>query len=289
MHYDVIIPVSYQDVSFIPKVVAFIRKNLIGVSEIFVITSKQHFKYLKKLHDYITLVDEDSLISGLSYSSINEILKSKSIHNRTGWYFQQLLKFAFAQSRYAHDYYLSWDADTLPLSKISFFEGEHPLFTPKKEFHQPYFITLNKLLNLKKIVDFSFIAEHMLFKKEYVTELIDSITHSNVEGGTWYEKILNACDFSCGSSFSEFETYGTYVWHTHPNVYKTRFLNTFRGAGFIKGRLIDDKTLESISIDLDIASFELRDEPVFPYNIPNIKYKWIRRLKKILSKFNNRI
>ena len=36
----------------------------------------------------------------------------------TGWYFQQLLKYSYAYENVEDDYYLIWDADTIPLRPI---------------------------------------------------------------------------------------------------------------------------------------------------------------------------
>lgn len=287
MKYDVIIPSSKQDISFLPKVFKYIRKNLIGAKKIFVITSPDNFKKLNKylLVYGIELIDENNLCNGLSYSSIDEILKSKGVYTRTGWHFQQFLKMGFALSKYADEYYLSWDADTLPLSKISFFDPENnPIFTMKNEYHKPYFDTIQNLIGLGKTANFSFIAEHMLFKSSFMKELLLEIEKSSNDGILWFEKIINASVDLAYPGFSEFETYGTFVWVRYPGYYKTQRLNTFREAGMIKGRWIDDKSIERLSFDLDIASFEMFSKPPFPYNIPNIKAIWKRRWKQVKNR-----
>lgn len=287
MKYDVIIPSSKQDISFLPKVFKYIRINLIDARKIFVITSANNFKKLNKylLVYGVELIDENNLCNGLSYSSIDKILKSKGVYTRTGWHFQQFLKMGFALSKYADEYYLSWDADTLPLSKISFFDSENnPIFTIKKEYHKPYFNTMQNLIGLSKTANFSFIAEHMLFKSSFMKELLSEIEKSSNDGSLWFEKIINASVDLAYPGFSEFETYGTFVWVRYPGYYKTQRLNTFREAGMIKGRWIDDKSIERLSFDLDTASFEMFSNPPFPYNIPNIKATWKRRWKQIKNR-----
>lgn len=287
MKYDVIIPSSKQDISFLPKVFKYIRINLIDARKIFVITSANNFKKLNKylLVYGVELIDENNLCNGLSYSSIDKILKSKGVYTRTGWHFQQFLKMGFALSKYADEYYLSWDADTLPLSKISFFDSENnPIFTIKKEYHKPYFNTMQNLIGLSKTANFSFIAEHMLFKSSFMKELLSEIEKSSNDGGLWFEKIINASVDLAYPGFSEFETYGTFVWVRYPGYYKTQRLNTFREAGMIKGRWIDDKSIERLSFDLDTASFEMFSNPPFPYNIPNIKATWKRRWKQVKNR-----
>ena len=149
----------------------------------------------------------------------------------------------------------------------------------KIEYHAYYFDTLKRLIRLERQVDYSFIAEHMMFKTDIVRELTSAIEKSNVTGDTWFEKILNACDFSDGKAnlFSEFETYGNYCAKYYPNLYATRTLNTFRAAGLIRGRHINEQIIERLSIDLHIASFEMQDAP-FPYNIKWNLYRVKRKL-----------
>lgn len=287
MSFDVIIPVASKDLSFVFKTIELINCNLEGVSQIFIITNKKHFRKLNnKISNNCVLLDEDILINELSYYQVQTYIRSvspKSV-NCTGWYFQQFLKYAFGLSKYCNsEYYLSWDADTLPLHKLSFFSDNHPLFTRKNEYHEPYFITLKKLLNLTKVVDYSFIAEHMLFKTDIVKDMIYNISNANVKGDTWVQKIINACSFEEGkyAFFSEFETYGTYCVVKYPDLYKVRQLNTFRAAGLIRGRYINRNLLEKLSMDLDIASFEA-SHALFPWNIG---YKIRRICDKIFSLF----
>lgn len=61
-------------------------------------------------------------------------------------------------------------------------------------------------------------------------------------------------------------------------------MNTFREAGMIKGRWIDDKSIEKLAFDLDTASFEMFSNPPFPYNFPNIKATWKRRWKQVKNR-----
>lgn len=287
MNYDIIIPSSKQDIGFLPKVCKYIRKNLQEADKIYVIISSENFQKLGKYIDEfnIVLLNENNICPNLSFSSVDLLLKSKGVFTRTGWHFQQFLKMGFALSKYAGEYYLSWDADTLPLSRILFFNKEDkPLFTMKNEYHRPYFDTMTNLIGLGKTADFSFIAEHMMFKTKYMKELLTVIENSNNTGDIWFKKIINASVDLTFPGFSEFETYGTFVWVNHSGEYGTQKLNTFREAGMIRGRYIDDKLIEKLSFDLDIASFEMFSNPPFPYNLPNIKATWKRRWKQVKNR-----
>ena len=232
------------------------------------------------------ILDENALVPELNFGIVAECMKKKGAgkEDRVGWYFQQLLKFAFAKSQYAKEYYLTWDADTIPLTPISFFDGETPLFTKKIEHHKPYFVTLNRILGFGKLVDFSFIAEHMIFKVPIVKEMLDAIAvYPTSEGNNWVEKIMFACHFAPGQGpyFSEFETFGNYCVKYHPSLYQVRQLNTFRSAGMIRGRHINEKLLDRLAFDLNIASFEAFDA-LFPYNIT-----WTRVKNKLVKIAHN--
>lgn len=287
MKFDIIIPVATKDIKFIPVVVKYIKCNIIGVENIYIITNITNKKRLTKyIHNSdVKILDEDNIIEDLTFNKISKLLYNKTHEtSQTGWYFQQFLKYAFAYSQYANNFYLSWDADTLPINKINFFSYEQPLFTRKIEYHEPYFNTMKKIIGLNRQVNFSFIAEHMLFKTSIVKELIEKIMSSNINGYSWYEKIINACDFQIDkfNLFSEFETYGNFCIKYHKDLYGIRTLNTFRSAGMIKGRQINKHIINKLALDIQIASFELRDAP-FPYNIAWLYYRLKNKIRKIFK------
>ena len=269
--YDVVIPVGMKDLSFVQRVVVYIRKFFNDAGYVYLISNKKNIRRLKKISsENVFVIDEDSLYSGLTFNNIRDLLVPRKEDASVGWYFQQFLKIAFGLSNYAKDYYLTWDADTIPLTSIPFFEDNHPLFTAKTEYNPNYFRTIEKLFGINKNVNYSFVAEHMIFSSKIVKEMVCDINKSKSEGNNWYEKIINSGDFSSALPiFSEFETYGTYVINKYPELYKTRYLNTFRRGGLIRGRLISDKLLGKISFDVDTISFEITDMPVFPYNLYN--------------------
>lgn len=285
--YDVVIPTDIKNAKFVGTVVKYIRLNLVDARHIYVIAKKSIFKKIAK-HTQgqdVTLLDENALVEGLSFTDVYRYLTiaGRDNINGVGWYFQQFLKFAFGLSPFCDGYYLTWDSDTLPVSKLHFFQDGQPLFTMKKEYHRPYFDTLVRLLDMDKTSSKSFIAEHMLFNPEFLREMISDIEHSSVKGGNWVEKIVNACDFAGNSiCFSEFETYGTYCTIKHPGFYGEQYLNTFRGAAVIQGRKVDENLIVNLARDVDIASFELNDTR-FPHNWEKKKYQWKGYIKRLRS------
>lgn len=286
MKFDVIIPVAGKDTCFVLRVIEYVTQCFDDLDRVYLITNISYHNKLKKKisrYDNVFVLDEDKLVDGLSIKSVEEKLNSQKKGLSSGWFFQQFLKYAFSLTEYANKYYLSWDADTLPLSHIKFFEDNHPYFTRKYEYNENYFKTIKNLLGINKTAEFSFIAEHMMFDPIIVKHMLSEIQHSAVEGETWFEKIINAGDYSYPlPTFSEFETYGTFVFHYYPNLYKTRQLNTFRFGGYIQGRNISDKKLREISFDTDTISFELCHDPLFPYNFPNICARLEKNIKLLM-------
>ena len=208
-----------------------------------------------------------------------------------GWYFQQFLKMAFALSEHCDtDYYLSWDSDTIPLRRIDFFnEDGKPYFTMKTEHHDPYFVAIARLFGITNINSRSYIAENMMFNKSIMIELIEKIqSNTQVEGNTWYEKIIYALEPESVSpmGFSEFETYGNYCSNFYPDFYQERTLPSFRAGGLIQGRFVSDRILKQLSFDQATASFEIYDRPPFPWGKLSYWYaRWQRRKELFIRRW----
>ncbi len=192
------------------------------------------------------------------YSSLLD-KNTKPKPSSINWYYQQFLKMAYAKICSA-EYYLCWDSDTIPLRKISMFDdNKKPYLDIKMEYNESYFKTIGKLFGAGKIIEKSFISEHMLFNKKYMLEIIEEIEKKeDIAGNDFCEKILNAVGYdNLRTGYSEFETYGTYIGLKHPSVYTLRNWNSFRNINFFIG--VDDVTKDDIlwlSKDYDAASFE---------------------------------
>lgn len=274
---DIVICLASKDYKIVKKVIKYCRSFLQRDEErIFVITHTENNRFFSKRWKekyHCVLVDEDRLIDGLSFSKCKELLSrhfQKGTNIYPGWYLQQFLKMGFALTNYAKDEYLIWDSDTIPLHRLNFKENGKYLLTVKTENHKPYFDTLQRLLGFGKQYDRSFIAEHMPINVDIMRELIARIGQSDVEGTSWYEKILNATSGRDEQAFSEFETYGNFCMKYHFELIETRPLVTMRTAGLLYGRGVTNKQLRLLEkMEYDTASFELRHIPAFPRNIAN--------------------
>ena len=159
------------------------------------------------------------------------------------------------------EYYLSWDADTIPLKHIDMF---HPSGIPyldiKPEYMHSYFDTIGNLFGFCKVIQKSFISEHMLFSKILMTEMIDEIMAVPLQGDTYYEKIFNAIDQPY-NGFSEFETYGTWIAVRHMDSYRLRDWRSLRNTNFMIDRNdLTEDDLKWLATGFDAASFERYQE-----------------------------
>lgn len=100
---------------------------------------------------------------------------------------------------------------------------------------------MKRLLDLERQVDFSFISEYMIMDKSIVNEMIHKIEQRNE--CYWIEAILkciNELD-RFGSGFSEYETYGNYIFKNHQDLCGTLRLKTIRRGKDVFGGKVPSK------------------------------------------------
>ena len=217
--------------------------------------------------DRIGYIDENDILSFDDVHKVMEdkmqpLLRGKELpRGVTGWYYQQFLKMEYSRICDS-EYYMSWDGDTVPCKYVIMFkEDGTPYLDLKHEHNELYFKTMGKLIpGLKKLIDASFISEHMLFKCEIMKRLINKIeANDEIPGLRFYEKIIGCIDLEDiqKNGFSEFETYGSFVCLTAPQAYRLREWHSFRLAGeFFDPDKITDEDYEWLGKDFDAISFE---------------------------------
>ncbi len=231
---------------------------------------EKRFKRLnEKASKKIQFINENSILSfddvaGVVEAKMQDVLLGQSVpRGIVGWYYQQFLKFNYARyMKSDDDYYFVWDGDTIPCKTFTMFDEENvPYFDLKNEYHEEYFNTLEKILpGMKKVRKESFIAEHMIFSKELVLKMLDDIEkNTEIQGDFFWEKIINCLNSPLlqSNSFSEFETYGTYVFTKYPEKCRLRDWHSFRyGASFFDVNTICDRDFDWLSKDFYAISFE---------------------------------
>lgn len=264
--FTVYLILDYKTWEFAKRNIPYIKKNI--APKITIVSSKKIQSQDLLGCDFI---DENSLLPKLSFNEVSSYLKKLGgTPKNTGWYLQQFLKLGLAKNC-RDEYYLVWDADTVPLNRLDFFDKDgRPCFNLKREYFYSYFRTINNLFSINKKRPESFISEHMIFNSEVVREMLLKIEENNsLPGENFWQKILNASELLSTDFikkdqrfFSEFETFGTYCEHFHPKLYATRKLRTLRRGTDYLGANPSDEILEWAATDFDTISFEEWGTPI---------------------------
>ena len=207
-------------------------------------------------------LNEDGILEGLTVALVRDLLRSRgSDAGRAGWYFKQLAIFAYAARPEAADHYLVWDADTLPLREMSFFDSDgRVVFDVAPDLHAPYFETMKTMIGIERQVDYSFISDHMMLEKEIALALIDRIIGSEVPSGEALARraLASISDRALvgGSGFSEYETYGSFVAANFPGRFVARKSSRTRMGSSFFGLPPSVSGLFALSREYAWANFE---------------------------------
>ncbi|WP_373430068.1 DUF6492 family protein [Paenibacillus sp. GD4] len=207
---DVFIPAIDKDLPTLPYVIDAVRKYVrhpIGKIHIVAPMSKQiralcAKKGCKFVHEHRVLPIRKSYIDYRSRT-----------WDRSGWLYQQLLKLN-GDTICKRDF-LVVDADTVFIRPHRFRIGGKAVFYCRDWSQPEYFTTYQKLLGRKKAAPRSFVTHYMLFEREKLRELKRKIESRH--GQVWYKAIIQSINRRKQFGFSEFETYGNYVYEKNPS------------------------------------------------------------------------
>jgi hypothetical protein len=180
---------------------------------------------------------------------------------RLGWYLQQFIKIAAVKQANKDDIILIWDADTVPLKKLDFINSDGKLIYYKgDEFHRPYFDCIDRLLGIKKQVNFSFIAQSFIVKASWIQTFCHEIEEKSKM--SWEEAIISKIDFNEISGFSEYETLGTYFMSKYASDITTSENPWHRMGNSLIGSVtkLNDNVARDLAKKYDFVSFEVWDK-----------------------------
>lgn len=232
-------------------------RDWIPGAEIHVITRRQDFDLFhntcgKDLH----LWDEAELLPGMTLQDLRQ-MPFPFFPKGAGWYFQQFLKYAFVEVSNNDEYFLIWDADTVLLKPIEFFNSEgKPIYTKASEHHRPYFQTFETLFDSPANREFSFISQHQIIHKGILRQMLSEIQQRNPTATNWAWAIMNNLQGQGSNLFSEYETYGHYLKLRHPDGFAARDLPWTRDGAAMAGYPPSAPKLEIISKEFAFAAFE---------------------------------
>ena len=232
-------------------------RKFVPFKTLHVYTARPNFSaFAKALGENVELIDEDSAIEGMTLEQLRSSM-GPPLSKGAGWYFQQFLKFSFAFKNTEDDHYLIWDADTVPLRPLEFFDGQgRMIFTKAAEYHLPYFETYKKLFRREPRYEFSFISQHAIVRKSILREMLQAIGKNIPGDGNWAWKIMHNLGGAGSNRFSEYETWGYYVKNFHPQTSVYRELPWERHGSQLVSGPPSAKDLKSLGESYAFVAFE---------------------------------
>jgi hypothetical protein len=209
---DVVIPLVAKDLRIFPLCLEGIRHCVPHpVKDIYIVAPPQQEVIDFCKDNGLVFVDESSVF-GFNPKEINlQIPRSDgTLWNRSGWFFQQLLKLSGKVGTCR--YYLCIDADHILIRPHVFLTDDRKtVFYMTYEDHQPIKDWLQRLMPDMPLASLSYVDHKMLFDKEQLEVLHEEITRR--WGKPWLEALIDSYDrtLSTPSAFSEFELYGNFV------------------------------------------------------------------------------
>jgi hypothetical protein len=256
---DLVITCLRRDLPKLALAHDYLRRFL-PMKQLHVITPRRDFVHFQNaLGSEVVLLDENEMIPGVTVQAL-KVIPMARLSQGVGWYFQQLLKYQFAFLKPEDDHYLIWDADTIPLRPMEFFDAQgRMLLTRAREFHAPYFATYEKILGRPAHREFSFIAQHMLVRKSILREMLGEIERHCPGDENWAWKIMRNLAGEGSNRFSEYETYGHHLKDRYPELVVFRDLPWLRHGVDECGRHPSPEALAKLGGRYYYASFEESD------------------------------
>lgn len=208
---DILIPAIEKDLETLPHVIDAVRKQVKHpIGQILIVAPRRR------------RILELCRRKGCRFVNENRVLPitKKNIHyrskkwERSGWMFQQLLKMS-GDTLCHSEYFLVIDADTVLIRPHLFRTGNKTVFYCRKWSQPEYFKTYRRLLGKRPSAPSSFVTHYMLINKSKLAQLKRTIKSKHQT--SWYSAILRKMDKSKQFAFSEFETYGNYLYSKNPS------------------------------------------------------------------------
>ncbi|SIQ76603.1 MULTISPECIES: DUF6492 family protein [unclassified Paenibacillus] len=213
---DVLIPAIEKDLGTLPHAVQAVRRqSLHPIGEIVVVAPRtEAMQSACRTHGW-RFVDENTVLP----LTKKDITYRSAKWDRSGWLFQQLLKLSGDKIVKA-EHFLVLDADTVLIRPHSFRSGGKTTFYTRSWSQPEYFRTYKKLMGRAPSAPRSLVTHYMLFEKSKLRELKRDIERRH--GMSWHRAILKSIDRTKQFGFSEYETYGNFVYSRYPGSVQLR-------------------------------------------------------------------
>lgn len=211
---DVVIPAIEKDYDVLIYVIDSIRENVKHpIGDILIISPSSDVIINLCKEKKCRFIDEN-LVLPITRKDIDYFVDGM---DRSGWLFQQLLKWGSVDF-VNNEYFLVADADTVFCRPQVFINNGKILFSVNNNLsHITYIKEYYKLLGKKVPALINFVSHHSMIKKSILLDLERSIEERFSED--WYKAIICSIDKTEVSSFSEYDTYGHFVFNNYKNKY----------------------------------------------------------------------
>lgn len=233
--------------------------NFIQASKYVVYVPSNQVGFFEKITDpRISVAAQESLDTGF-YRAVQDAVVANGNPERFGWYLQQFLKiqalFDADESGVA-----IWDADCVPVRPLSLFdENGVPNFMVGEEYNEDYFVMIKKLTGLSRTQKHSFVTPGFPMLSSWLDDFKHQL-ESSPPRSLWWEKIVDATNFSLKGGFSETETLGTWVLGSYEEewtLYKPRWERLGQSRfGYARSFSPEDLVRLGAAHELDVVSFE---------------------------------
>ena len=245
----------------------------------------------------IHLINENSIISledfkkNLRDTKLDNEFYQK-LNSRISWYYQQVLKLSFIidfSIKYRENV-LIWDADTIILKKIKFFNEKKSIsYGTLSEFHFPYFNTISSIFKklpknyISSLLQFSAATpEEIDFLKENLNRYYNI---ENLNISQWISKIViksivEANKVYDGSMFSEYELIGISKILQHQNI-KQKIMLTLRSR--LDGKLSKNQLNLSKFFNFMHVTYEHSHHKKYSKDMLMRQQKWTRLFHILLK------
>lgn len=206
---DVFIPLHPKDLAVAPACIASLRRHLVPqAGRIIVIPAGEWPGCVEPLRRHGVEILPESAFTAICPKRDLPRIEVRGKY-RTGWYFQQFIKYE-ARRFATGGRYVVMDADTVLVAPLILWREGRPVFDASGQHHVPYFDCFERLLGWRPDPAPSFIVNYMLFEVDEVERLVQAI-EARHPGRTWDRTVMALVDPAEMSGFSEFETYGHVV------------------------------------------------------------------------------
>lgn len=187
---------------------AAIAKFVPSRHHILVVPDQDLTRFQSVTGDHIRVEPESQYI-GEFEGTLRSALEGVGEPRRYGSYLQQFIKLAVLKQYSAEERLLIWDADTVPLQPLRFFDASgHVHYFAEHRAHAPMFEQIYRLLGSHKCVKRSFIAQSFPLFGLWAQSFFESIERT---GAPWWTRLVETIPWHRGSALSEYELLGSYI------------------------------------------------------------------------------